>query len=1216
MPSRITLKEIEALLKKGVIDGELLKDVDAVMGAVTFFAPMVAGLPPGTLDVIAGVFGTRESLIQSGERLITRLSGIGAGSEVDRYRAIESAHLLVCYSAFFDAVADEIPDFWKTLSLLKSDQETLTRLAVQNAHSRNLVPPLPPIQHPFTVFRAQLVELRYFYSTLAPTVERYLEMLKIADVQAARKAGQYAAIKNAIVDRAIERYQAQYVELAKKFPEFHIYATFHFQREMDERIRALAEVATTHRSEADTGFSRLATAIEQIGRAPASQALVDLRRIYNDNIEQPILPKPVLGLTLPRRRDIFIPQAYRAIRYTTGMRLDLDETWNKCPVEEDLGPFIERCLESPHTVDKPILILGQPGSGKSMLTHMIGSIFAGRFDTVRVELRSVPADAKIYTQIEHFLSIETQGRRVTWPELRDQFTAAPVVILDGLDELLQATGRVFGAYLQDCADFQSHSFALDRPVRTIVTSRIALIGRTHVPEDTIVIKLEEFDAARRRQWVDLWNRSNASYFGNADNKTMPLDLEPLHPELRVMSRQPLLLLLLAIYDADRNPTRNADLNRTALYHNIVRSFVKREEERDPIFNGLSVEEQTERVDLEMRRLAVAGLTMFHHGKREITRGQVDRALDAFAATYPTTEVGQPLGQAERLFGRFFFVMKAETKVSVGDSTYEFLHATFGEFLAAYLIAWRVIDTCESIAALKPSERRDYIRKPDSFPNTWFECLMHAPLFNEPVVLGMLKEWLPQAAGENLESVKAQLQAVVIGQASMLLEGDRFPHNFKTLPALGHAAVYSVNLVTIAAVVNGSFVFDEQAFRAYPGQTRPWDRLTHLWRSWFVTGQLAALGGVLESRRDVDTVTISAEPPELVFWKTRGVEVLHAAASGLGDNVLLGLSGYFLADTIGRREPTLDDVDRALGREGYSIEEFTNFRRVPIEHGLKAQSHLLSIVNAARLDNSEIFARALWMLTSEPNRFIEWAQFPMVRELREIAAPLIAPTAGPKDCAVFYSEHSAAPAQLLFARRSGGDSRYKEAYERILAGRHRDWTPEETLIVYEAAGDFKDHDTRRRFRVVLEQHFKFTSLAKPTDSVNGYWMEQTAMVSDRWSQGAMRVANANGRSAEMNPYWPHAADGLRAVRRILGPSSMGRELLSLLANCLDLPIDIQVELLDIVRGANYQQADNTPWKLPIERLRGVSLQSYAAARRVAEWLKDEKAIEKLDQFVVR
>jgi hypothetical protein len=520
---------------------------------------------------------------------------------------------------------------------------------------------------------------------------------------------------------------------------------------LDDRVRALATVAMGAKSEIDTGFTLLSAAIERIGRAPASRALADLRRIYEANVEKLILPKPVPGLSFPSRRDIFIPQAYRAIRYRAGMPLDQEETWTRCDVDDDLGPFIERCLESPHTIDKPILILGQPGSGKSMLTHMIGAIFAGRFDTVRVELRSVQADAKVYTQIEKFVSDETLGRRVSWAELRDEFTAAPVVILDGLDELLQATGRIFAAYLEDCADFQSQSFALGRPVRTIVTSRIALIGRTHIPDDTIVIRLEEFDAARQRQWVEIWNRTNARNFGDAADETKPFDLGSLHAELRTMARQPLLLLLLAIYDADDSGlARDAGLNRTALYHSIVRSFVRREEERDPTFNSLSSDEQTERVDTEMRRLAVAGLAMFNQRTREITHGQVDRALEAFQLTYRTPAEGQPLGQAERLFGRFFFVLKAESKTSVGKATYEFLHATFGEFLAAYLIAWQVIDTCESIVAQKPAGRPEYVRKPDAFPETWFECLMHAPIVNEPVILGMLMEWLPQAAGKSFD----------------------------------------------------------------------------------------------------------------------------------------------------------------------------------------------------------------------------------------------------------------------------------------------------------------------------------------------------------------------------------------------------------------------------------------------------------------------------------
>jgi hypothetical protein len=38
------------------------------------------------------------------------------------------------------------------------------------------------------------------------------------------------------------------------------------------------------------------------------------------------------------------------------------------------------------------------------------------------------------------------------------------------------------------------------------------------------------------------------------------------------------------------------------------------------------------------------------------------------------------------------------------------------------------------------------------------------------------------------------------------------------------------------------------------------------------------------------------------------------------------------------------------------------------------------------------------------------------------------------------------------------------------------------------------------------------------------------------------------------------------------------------------------------------------KLPVDKLRGVSLDSYAAARRVAEWLQDSEAIKALDRLV--
>ena len=60
--------------------------------------------------------------------------------------------------------------------------------------------------------------------------------------------------------------------------------------------------------------------IAQIGREPVSETLADLQKLYLSNSEKPIAEKGVPGLTFPRRCDIFVPQAYRALRYQRDMR--------------------------------------------------------------------------------------------------------------------------------------------------------------------------------------------------------------------------------------------------------------------------------------------------------------------------------------------------------------------------------------------------------------------------------------------------------------------------------------------------------------------------------------------------------------------------------------------------------------------------------------------------------------------------------------------------------------------------------------------------------------------------------------------------------------------------------------------------------------------------------------------------------------------------------
>ena len=115
---------------------------------------------------------------------------------------------------------------------------------------------------------------------------------------------------------------------------------------------------------------------------------------------------------------------------------------------DDLQEFLAGFLTSPRAVEAPLLVLGQPGSGKSVLTKVLAArLPAADFLPVRVALRDVPVTADLQDQIEYAIRAET-GDRLEWPALaRSAGDALPLVMLDGFDELLQATGVSQSDYL-------------------------------------------------------------------------------------------------------------------------------------------------------------------------------------------------------------------------------------------------------------------------------------------------------------------------------------------------------------------------------------------------------------------------------------------------------------------------------------------------------------------------------------------------------------------------------------------------------------------------------------------------------------------------------------------------------------------------------------------------------------------------------------------------
>src|SRR5208282_4290108 len=135
------------------------------------------------------------------------------------------------------------------------------------------------------------------------------------------------------------------------------------------------------------------------------------------------------GLQLPRLGDAYVNPDFRVASAGPTEQFAEESWWEEQPVRDDLEGFLFGYLTAPQAVRAPLLVLGQPGSGKSVLTQMLAArLPPAEFLVVRVVLREVAADADLQAQIEHAVRFAT-GEAVTWPDLaRSAGDSLPVVL--------------------------------------------------------------------------------------------------------------------------------------------------------------------------------------------------------------------------------------------------------------------------------------------------------------------------------------------------------------------------------------------------------------------------------------------------------------------------------------------------------------------------------------------------------------------------------------------------------------------------------------------------------------------------------------------------------------------------------------------------------------------------------------------------------------------
>ncbi|MFG2064884.1 NACHT domain-containing protein [Micromonospora sp. NPDC048871] len=666
MPHRLSYADAVKILGGS---GPLAKAVDNLFGGA------LAVATAGGSDIASSFFDIKPEVSRLGSLVTAKLNESVRGlGRHERSELLQAAHTVLAITAFFEKLDECLtaaglgrPEFTREDQLdfaAGRDEGTLVD------HFLRTPVPLPA---PDLTYRGLLAALEDWFSAQATRMSRHLTGLAAwddADERARRAVVEL--LDQRLPGAAVDRYDEIHRRLAEEIPEFALWA---------DRLEARA---------AARGLERLEALLLRVGtgRVPGLHRAA-LSQAYRAELDRPVLGGDAGELPVPTLRAAYVDPLFRVRTADSAARPADEQWWAGVDERDDFAGFLAAHLTTTQATEAPMLLLGQPGAGKTSLTRILAArLPPGDFFVCRVPLREVSAEAEIQDQVEQALR-RAIGETVSWAELsRDAAGALPVILLDGFDELLQATGLHQSDYLHRVVKFQQREAALGRPVAVMVTTRIAVADRARLPVGALAVRLEPFDEAQIRRWLTVWN-----------DTARPA--KPLSPEVvlrfRHLAEQPLLLLMLALYDATGNALRDdaAALDDGQLYERLLTSFAEREVRRvhagqpDSALPGL--------VEQELLRLSVVAFAMFHRLRLWATESELDEDLTGLgiSPSHPgrTETFHRPVTVGQEMIGRFFFIQRAQAvQEEQTRQTYEFLHATFGEYLVARLVVQAVRDT--------------------------------------------------------------------------------------------------------------------------------------------------------------------------------------------------------------------------------------------------------------------------------------------------------------------------------------------------------------------------------------------------------------------------------------------------------------------------------------------------------------------------------------------
>ncbi|WP_061299920.1 NACHT N-terminal helical domain 7-containing protein [Herbidospora cretacea] len=289
-----------------------------------------------------------------------------------RTELLVAAHEVIMTTAFFEALDDvELPFRVEDMRIQGPD---LRRFLNEVTGLRTCL----LTRRPMTPTSLDLHELRLNYQIAASNLSGLVHALPLAKVLYSEQwEAVTTALHGQLHEAAVRRYQDLYHRLASEFPEFAFWA----------QMRA-------HES-TQAGLVGLEKMLMEVtaGRIPSAQ-MARLHALNAAALTRPISQSEdqVGDLRMPSLGEGYVVPLFRQMTDPTHHDLSSESSWEAQTSRGDLGQVLAAHLTSPEARQAPMLILGQPGAGKSVLTKMLAArLPQGDFLPIRVPLRQVPA---------------------------------------------------------------------------------------------------------------------------------------------------------------------------------------------------------------------------------------------------------------------------------------------------------------------------------------------------------------------------------------------------------------------------------------------------------------------------------------------------------------------------------------------------------------------------------------------------------------------------------------------------------------------------------------------------------------------------------------------------------------------------------------------------------------------------------------------------------